>query len=404
MVLGLAGSIAGSAQNMHAPLQLSSTLDFQALLAATLQQAPEQLETPVRAQQAADFVAAGDSWMAGVPNLSLNYYDDRWLDARGQFEAQYGVVVPLWRPGEKRQASALGIRYEEQVARWQSALQLTLAGRLRAVLADIAAAEILLASEREATATAAELVQVTTALFAAGAVAWLDVMQAENLLLEQRKRELQGEAALVDAEIAYRLLTGLEVRPAAPLVEAQIATEEIAETHPLLQYLQSDIAIATASIKQSEIAARGNPQLGLGSRRERGDGSLPYTDTVNISLTIPFGGKSYVSAQSSAARRGKVDAEVQYLSTWRALQQALHEVEHELFLASQALPLAEQQAALGSERQAMAQGAFAQGEVNLTQVLAAVQEARIAARDLQQLRLQQQRLTGEYNQIIGVLP
>jgi outer membrane protein, heavy metal efflux system len=404
MVLGLAGSTAGSAQSMHAPLQLSSTLDFQALLAATLQQAPEQLETPVRAQQAADFVAAGESWMAGVPNLSLNYYDDRWLDERGQFEAQYGVVLPLWRPGEKRQASALGIRYEEQVARWQSALQLTLAGRLRAVLADIAEAEILLASEREATATAAELVQVTTALFAAGVVARLDVMQTENLLLEQRKRELQGEAALVDAEIAYRLLTGLEVRPAEPLVEAQVATEEIAETHPLLQYLQSDIAIATASIKQSEIAALGNPQLGLGSRRERGDGSLPYTDTVNISLTVPFGGKSYVSAQSSAARRGKVDAEVQYLSTWRALQQALHEVEHELFLASQALPLAEQQAALGSERQAMAQGAFAQGEVSLIQVLAAVQEARIAARDLQQLRLQQQRLAGEYNQIIGVLP
>lgn len=379
-------------------------LDFNTVLEAVLQQAPETREGIVRSEQAAAYVAAGDSWIAGIPSLAFNYYDDSRLDDRGQMEAQYGVVLPLWRPGEKRESAALGSHYEQQVARWQTALVLELGGRLRSILADITEAEMLLGIERETTATASELVRVTTALADAGAVARLDVMQAQNLLLEQRKREMQAEAALVDAEISYGLLTGLTQRPAAAHTEQQANAQEIDNTHPLLQYLQSEVDVAAAAIKQSEIAAKGNPQLGIGSRRERGDGTIPYTDTINISLTIPIGGKSWVSAQTSSARRQKVDAEVRYLNTQRTLQQALHEVEHELFLADQALPLAEQQAALGSERQSMAQVAFAEGEVTLAQALPAIQEARSARRELELLVLRRQRLVTEYNQIIGVLP
>lgn len=402
--LGQPGPAALLAQTAHESLPTSAALDFGTVLAAALQQAPETREGVVRVEQAAAYVAVGDSWIAGVPSLSFNFYDDGELDDRGQKEAQYGVVLPLWRPGEKRESAVLGARYEEQADRWQTALKLEVAGRVRSVLADITEAQALLAIERAATATAGELVTVTNALFAAGAVARLDVMQVENLLLEQRKREMQTEAALVDAEISYGILTGLGQRPASAHVEQQAAPGEIETVHPLLQYLQSEVDVAAAGIKQSEIAARGNPQLGLGSRRERGDGSIPFTDTVNISLTIPFGGKSRVSAQTSAARRQKVDAEVLYLNTQRSLQQALHEVEHELFLADQALPLAQQQAALGAERQAMAQTAFALGEVTLAQVLPAVQEVRIANRELEILQLRRQRLVTEYNQIIGVVP
>jgi len=404
LLLGPCSSVLLFAQAAHQALPTNPALDFNAVLAAVLLHAPEAREGIVRSEQADAFVAAGDSWMAGIPSLAFNYYDDGRLDDRGQMEAQYGVVLPMWRPGEKRDSAALGTRYQQQVARWESALALELAGRLRGILADITEAETLLGIEREATTTAGELLRVTTALSEAGALARLDVMQAENLLLEQRKREMQAEAALVDAEISYGLLSGLAQRPAAAHTEQQANAQEIASTHPLLQYLQSEVDVATAGIKQSEIAAKGNPQLGLGSRRERGDGTIPYTDTINISLTIPFGGKSWVSAQTSSARRQKVDAEVLYLNTERRLQQALHEVEHELFLADQALPLAEQQAALGRARQTMAQTAFAEGEVTLAQVMPAIQEARSAQRELELLLLQRQRLVTEFNQIIGVLP
>lgn len=392
------------AQSGHEALELSPTLGFHDILASTLTHAPESQETPVRQQQADAFAAAGHSWLAGRPNLALNYYNDSLLDNRGQVEAEYGLQVPLWRPGERRDSVLLGERYQTQVQLWQQALQLELAGRVRAVLADIHEAEVLLRLEREATLTAEELVRVSTAMFTAGALARVDVMQTENLLLEQRRREFQAEATLVDAEITYEFLTGLESRPAAQHTEAQSTATEIGASHPLLRYLRSDVDVMDGAVRQSEIAAKGNPQLTLGTRRERGDRFAPYTDSVNLSLTIPLGGKSFVSARTSATRRQKVDAEVLYLNTQRRLELALHDAEHELFLARQALPLAGQQAALGRERRTLAQAAFEQGELTLAQVLPAVQEARTAERDLTLLQVREQRLITEYNQLIGVLP
>lgn len=394
----------GMAQSDHRPLELSTTLGFGEVLEAALRNAPEMQEAPVRQQQADAFTSAGRSWIAGRPSLQLNYYDDAALDNRGQTEAQYGVQLPLWRPGERRALAAFGDSYQQQVRHWEDALKLDIAGKVRVVLAGIYEAQSMLQVERDATATAQELVRVTTVLFDAGAVAKLDVLQAENLLLDQRRREYEAEAMLVDAEITYEFMTGLVVRPAGQHVEVQSAETEINVTHPVLRYLQSDITVADGAIKQGEIAARGNPQLSFGTRRERGDRFLPYTDSVNLSLTVPFGGKSWVASHSSTARRAKVDAEVQYLNTQRTLQLALHDAEHELFLTGQALPLAQQQAALGEQRRTMAQVAFEQGEISLAQMLPAVQEARLATRNLTLLNIQQQRLITEYNQLIGVLP
>src|SRR5690606_39180421 len=149
----------------------------------------------------------------------------------------------------------------------------------------------------------------------------------------------------------------------------------------LLRYLQNEITLAESAIEQDAIAARGNPQLTLGSRRERGDRFSPYTDSVNLSLTIPIGGKSYVSSRSSSARRQKVDMEVQYRNTQRSLQMALHDVEHEIELVAAATLLATEQARLGEQRRLMAQSAFAEGELTLLQTLPAVQEALAATRD-----------------------
>lgn len=396
--------LCAQAQGGHAPLATSATLDFAAVLEAALAQAPESIEGSVRHEQADAYAAAGKSLIAGRPSLALSYFDDGLTDEHGQVEAQYGVQVPLWRPGERRDAADYGARYQAQVQLWQDALKLDIAGRLRAVLADIHEAEILLALERAATATAEEVLRTSESLFAAGALARVEVMQSRNLLLQQQQRLYTAEAALVDSEIAYEFLTGLDERPAAQHRETQTDAIDITAEHPLLRFLQSDVDVLDGAVRQSEIAAKGNPVLLFGGRRERGDRFTPYTDTVNLALTIPFGGKSYVSSQTSAARRDKVDAEVRYRATQRDLELALHDAEHELFIVRQALPLAREQAALGAERQALARSAFEQAELTLAQVLLAVQEAHAAARELALLEAREQRLVTEYNQLTGILP
>jgi outer membrane protein TolC len=200
------------------------------------------------------------------------------------------------------------------------------------------------------------------------------------------------------------VLTGLQDRPAAPHREQLNALQEIGEQHPLIGYLQSEVTVAASNVRQNEIANKGSPQLTIGSRRERGDRFAPWIDTLAVTVSIPVGGKSYVSSRTSDARRDQADAEMQVLGTRRELQRSLHEAEHELYVTRQALPLAEQQATLGQQRSEMARSAFEAGETNLTQVLLAVQEAARAQREYSLLQLREQHLITEYNHFAGVLP
>src|SRR5690606_37755361 len=156
LLLALAPAVPVLAQT-HAPLPVNETLDFTTLLEHSLQQAPMLREDPVRRREAEAWLAAGRGWLAGPPSLSLNYFDDGLLDDLGQRELEYGVNLPLWRPGERADASELGQRYQEQLPLWLQALGLELAGELRTVLADIAETSAVLDLEREATRSAEAL-------------------------------------------------------------------------------------------------------------------------------------------------------------------------------------------------------------------------------------------------------
>jgi outer membrane protein TolC len=111
-----------------------------------------------------------------------------------------------------------------------------------------------------------------------------------------------------------------------------------------------------------------------------------------------------VSSTTSAARRSKVDAEVELLAARRALGLALHDAEHELDTVRAALPLAREQAALAEQRSRMAQTAFEVGELTMVQVVPALQDARSSQRELLQLQLREQRLISYYNQALGNVP
>jgi cobalt-zinc-cadmium efflux system outer membrane protein len=392
------------AQPDHAPLNLSDTLTFNDIYASALQQAPEAMETSVRENQAVDFRRVGGSLIAGQPGLQMSYYDDGLLDDIGLQEFEYGVQVPLWRPGQKRDASQLGKSYEVQVEHWKNALAWTVGGRVRQVLGEIATAEADLVLQERAVADVERLREVTSTLFNAGEVARLELMQSESLLVEKQADLLQAQAAMVDAERTYTIITGLLERPAMTLTESLTNEEDIQETHPWLQYLRSNVDLAGALVKQSEHSARGNPTLTLGTRQERPDRFQDSISSVALQLSIPFGGKNFVSSRSSSARRDKVDAEVAWQNAWIELNRQLHEVEHDLFIMDQEEPLRRTQAELSRERFDMALTAFSLGEVTLAQVVIAQQDAQESDRALQMLLADRQRQITQFNQLIGVMP
>jgi outer membrane protein TolC len=172
----------------------------------------------------------------------------------------------------------------------------------------------------------------------------------------------------------------------------------------LLQYLQSSIDVQSANVSKAEMTAKGNPTLTLGSRQQRGNTAADYDNALNIAVSIPFGGKSFVDAAASTARRAKVDAEVQYFTVLRDLNSQLHEVEHQLFTLDRALPLSKEQAVLARAQWDIARRAFELGETDISRVVIAMQLARVSAKDFKTLSMQYQRLITESNQIIGVLP
>jgi len=388
----------------HAPLATDPALSFSALLEQTLTHAPDALQNAARTEQARTMTALGQSWTAGRPSLQMDVIDDRLLSDLGQRELTWGVALPLWRPGQRRAMQERGAQYDAQASAWEQAFTLDMAGRLRSALADMAQADAMLAAEQLATADAQELLSIAESLFAAGETARRDVLQARTLLLAQQRNELAAEAGRVDAERQYATLTGLQRRPAGIHSEAISPAEDVSPEHPLLKLLRSDVDLADAEIAKAETDARGAPTLSVGTRRQRAGYFTDYEDALALSLSVPLGGRAHVNAATSSARRDKVDAEVLHLNTLRALNLQLHEVEHELFTLAASLPLSEEQAQLARQQWEMARAAFEAGETDMSQVVLALQQARLSARDFDALTLRHTRLISEFNQIIGVLP
>ncbi len=405
--LGLLASLShyAFAQDIeHIHLSKSETLQLDEVFKQALLNAPQYREIAARNEQAQSHEDIGQSWIAGRPNVQLDYIDDRSLSNLGEKELTYGIELPLWRPGQKREMQALGQRYSQQASLWQQSFTLSIAGQLRTALADLQATEMLQALEQQATEDARTLLSAVEKLFDAGEVAQLDVMQARSLLLAQQRNELAADARRVDAERTYYVLTGLSAIPSTPLSETRIEAEEVPLDHPVLQLLQSNIDLEDANISKALNTAKGNPTLTIGSRRQKADAYADYSNALALSISVPIGGKSFVSAAGSAARRAKVDAQVQYYTAVRELNSKLHEVEHELFTLDLALPMAREQAELSRAQWEMARSAFELGETDMSRVVIALQQARASAKEYETLSLQYQRLIIESNQIIGVLP
>jgi cobalt-zinc-cadmium efflux system outer membrane protein len=394
----------GAQELDHAPLATDPTLNFSTLLEQTLRHAPNALEGPAREAEARAMNALGASWIAGRPSVQLDAIDDRLLNNLGQRELTWGVNVPLWRPGERRAMRARGAQYEAQYAAWEDAFTLDLAGQLRKALADMAEADAVLAAEQLATADARELVRIAELRFAAGDIAERELLQARALLLSQQRNELTAEAGRVDAERLYATLTGLQVRPASLPPESAATQDTVPDSHPLLRLLSATVAVADAEVDKAEADARGAPTLAVGTRRQRAGLFADYEDALAVSLNIPLGGRAHVNAATSAQRRSKVDAEVRHATARRALDLQLHEVEHALFVLTESIALSEQQAQLARQQWEMARAAFEAGETDISQVVIALQQTRLSARELETNTLYRARLTAEFNQILGVLP
>lgn len=404
LLLWLAPPLVRSQQISPAPLPKDPSLTTSVLLQQSLQQAPEYLELASRDEEARAHVEAARSWLAGRPSLEATYLDDQPRSAAGMTELEYGLQLPLWRPGERRDAAALGRSLGVQTEAWRTYLELTIAGRLRESLAELDEAERIQEIEREATEVAKHLLVGVERLFEAGEASALDVAQARTVLLTQQREELRVSTARERAEMAWVRLTGLRARPQGTYREPLSEKTEISADHPWLRLLSSDLAVAEESVKRARAEARGSPSVMLGTRRSRGSDTEDYNDSLLLSLSLPFGGSSHVSAQVSTMRRQQAVAQVAFKTAERELQQRLQTLQGELAVVTQSLRLTDEQVALDRQQWEMARTAFEVGEVTLFQVLTALRQSHTSVREHELLKLRRESLVAQINQTVGVLP
>jgi outer membrane protein TolC len=387
----------------HVPITIDPSLDWDALIAATLTAHPRGTELAARAAEAAAWTERGRHWLAAAPAFYFSYLTDEPLDDFGQLEYEGGVELPLWRGGQRRAVQALAQSNSAASDAAAAALRLELVGLLRGVLWDTEAAAIGLAAAGDTVAAAEELLRVVELRNSRGDLSRSDVLLARAALLERRQGVVAAGARLVDAERAYLALTGLERRP-AQFAEERSTQNELAPSHPLLMLADAEIARARGQADLVARDMRGNIAVTFGPRREYAPFNEVPTDSVAMSVRVPVGGDHHGGVAQAAAARLAASAVAERGLLVRRLDSDLHEAEHTLTVLEESAALALERRELAAQQARMAQIAFAQGEVELRELLRIQESEQAAIRDVQRLAIEQQRTIAALNQALGETP
>ncbi|MCK5359063.1 MAG: TolC family protein, partial [Gammaproteobacteria bacterium] len=126
-------------------------------------------------------------------------------------------------------------------------------------------------------------------------------------------------------------------------------------------------------------------------------------DSLELTVGIPFGPKSYRDVGLAEQQQKVAQAEARLLNNLRQLTADMQEAEHALHRIKEALAIAEKSRKLSEEQLRMAQISFKVGESNLFTLLLVQNKTVQARRQYRENRIKLQRAIARYNQAAGVI-
>lgn len=341
------------------------------------------------------------AWIAGQPELGLSQRSGRWSDQNGARESEVSLSAPFWMPGQRSARRNLAHQSATELQAQTRKVRLDIAGAVRMQLWDAAASQALLEEKTAHLAHTEELADEVKRRVAAGDLARVDALladqeiQAVRIAIEDAKAEAHASLAKL------RILTG----PGAPLpAEPEPLAAATDADNPRLQAARATESRARAALRlaQSNRSAPPTVSLSVRDQRERAMGASERS--LGISLQVPIG---------TAGRNRPAEAEVQTQIALAAAEaeQAADVMQVELALARRqldharaALAAAGARVSATREHQQLIEKAFRLGERGLTDLL----RSRALAHDAQVSQRQQQvalgRAHAQFNQASGVLP
>ena len=263
---------------------------------------PQALSEAQRRQALAAEGVASRSWFAEAPAVLLQSKTERQGASASRREWEVGLAVPLWRPGQREQASVLSharvqaLEAHGAVQRWRLAGQLREAWwQLHRAQADAAWAQSRVGHAREMARDVARRVKAGDLARADQHLADAAVAQAESALAEA---EGVREVALQ----ALKALTGVSALTLEHLVqgaqeEGDASVSTVDGVHPVLAEAQAQQALASAQADLALASSGGNPELTVLSSRSPGTAGEPDQQGFTVGLRLPWGGGARATAQ-----------------------------------------------------------------------------------------------------------
>jgi len=285
-------------------------------------------------QQSADARAkAAQSWFAGGPTLSADYYDDRIGGSHlGYITWQGGVSVPLWLPG---QGTAT-----ENVAHADARtalIRLDVERMAVAVRVVDAAGAAILARKREtaALATLSALERISSAVSRAVRVGESGSVdsQAVTAQLADARSELEGaREEIFTSRAALQTLLGVDGIPDITQADRRwlVLTRAnnlrwVEDDDPRVRAAHEEDIAAQAQVRLARASFMPNPEVGVDAIDQAQYGS-PWDTQVGFNVRVPLPNAVTTTPVTSAARDRLAAASRQEIQARRAVQNEMAQV------------------------------------------------------------------------------
>jgi len=393
-------------------LQAQGVFTLKTAFDAAWQRQPEAQSALQRQQAASARREMAQSWSIEPVALDVSGTTDQLHRNQGSREYAVGVTVPLWLPGERsRTAELADAEGRSLVGKIHAAQLRTSAGVREAYWAwERARVELSLAQDR--LRNAQKLATDVARRVKAGDMARADQHQADGQVAAAEVVLAESESQLNHASLQLKSWIG--VAPVVTTGSDSLAVEVMPPIPPDLSVLERSHPLIAEGLAQAEVARKGfelariqtraNPELTLGTSRERGLFSDSWQQKVSVGVRIPFGSDSRQQAKLASAHAEVLESESQARLLHERVLTQLEATRQSVASAQTQLSAANRRAQLARETRGFFDKSFVAGETDLPTRLRIELEAVEAEQQAARARIQHAASVSALRQTLGLLP
>lgn len=374
---------------------------------------PEARSLQTRRDAASARREAADSWTAEPPSLELSGRSDRLNRNQGTREYDLGVALPLWLPGERSGMAALADAEQQAVASRALGAQLRIAAEVRAAWWNWQRAHIDRELAAGRLAGARQLAADVARRVAAGDLARADQHQADGAASSAESALAEASGALAAAVQQLAALSGMPAAfkqattamPDAEPLPSVPATFSDADTrHPAIRELLDRAEVARRAAELARVQKRANPELTLGTTREREAFGDSYQQALTLGIRFPFGSDARSRHRAAAAQAEAIEAGSQLELERHRLLAGLEAARLRIASARAQVEADSRRAKLADEAREFFDKSFRLGESDLPTRLRIELEAVEAGRQAARARIELAAAISALRQTLGLLP